>query len=68
MEIQVGNLKINLADEAINTRLNIDTLLTLLVNKRIITQEEFNEIKTQLIEQFKREHPELFRESPPCQT
>lgn len=57
MGIKIGN--IDVLNELINNRLNIEVILSILAQKGLITQTEFNFLKEELAEKFKKEHPEL---------
>lgn len=58
MGIKIGN--IDIFDELINNRLNIETTLNILARKGFLTQREFDDLKNELVEKFKKEHPELY--------
>lgn len=58
MPKRIGNLDI--AKEIVNNMINVDTILNILARKGLLTQEEFDTIKKEMIEKFKAEHPELF--------
>ncbi len=62
MSIKIGNL--DLFKELINSMVNIDTILNVLARKGIITQEEFDAVKKEAVEIFKKKYPDLFIEKP----
>lgn len=54
MGIKIGNLDIG--NEILNTKVNIDTILTILVRKGIITQQEYEDIKKEIIDTYYSEY------------
>ena len=54
MGIKIGNFDIG--NEILNAKVNIDTLLTILVRKGIITQQEYEDIKKEIIDSYYSEY------------
>ena len=65
VSIKVGDINLDIAEEIINIKIVIDALLTALGRRGILTQEEFDKIRKEYIEIFKKEHPEIFPDNPP---
>ena len=59
MGIKVGN--IDILDEIINNKVNIDVLLNVLARKGLLTQAEFDIFKKESSEKFRKDHPELYK-------
>lgn len=59
MPVKLGGLDI--FNEIVNNRINIQTVLDVLARKGLLTQEEFDKLKKETAEQFKKDHPEIFR-------
>lgn len=54
MGIKIGNL--DLGTEILNAKVNLDTILTILVRKGIITQQEYEDIKKEIIDSYYSEY------------
>ena len=54
MAIKIGNLDIG--NEILTAKVNIDTILTILLRKGIITKEEYENIKKEIIESYYSEY------------
>jgi len=61
VKVKIGNLKLDLVNELINGKLNLQSILLILISKGIITQKEFDDVKGELLAQLKQEHPEIFK-------
>ncbi|MBI3032175.1 hypothetical protein HYY69_01765 [Candidatus Woesearchaeota archaeon] len=53
--VTLGGLDIG--NEILNTKLNIDTILTILLRKKIITQQEYKNIKKEIIDTYYSQYP-----------
>lgn len=49
----------NLANLVLNNFVNVDTILTVLVRKGLLTQAEFDTIKKERIEKLKEQFPDF---------
>jgi hypothetical protein len=54
MGIKIGNMDIG--NEILSAKVNIDTILTILVRKGIITQQEYEDIKKEIIDSYYSEY------------
>jgi hypothetical protein len=54
MGIKVGNL--DLGNEILNAKVHIDTILTILVRKGVITKDEYEDIKKEIIDSYYSEY------------
>ena len=59
MGVKIGELDIGTS--LVNSMINIDVILTVLLRKGLLTQEEYDRIRKEIIEKWKKEHPKLFK-------